>query len=55
MANNYSTYNSLMKHMRSKGLSINGSNHKKHLMNVGYFHGYKGYRFKGEFNHKLSF
>lgn len=55
MANNYSTYNSLMKHMRSKGLSINGSNHKKHLMNVGYYHGYKGYRFKGEFNHKLNF
>lgn len=55
MGNNYSTYNALMKHMRSKGLQINGSNHKKHLMNVGYYHGYKGYRFKGDFKHKLAF
>ncbi|MBW8381159.1 MAG: Abi family protein [Youngiibacter sp.] len=37
---------SLMKFMRDeKGIEINGSSHKKKLLNMGYFHGYKGYRF----------
>lgn len=55
MADNYSTYNSLMKHIRSKGIAIKGSVQKKNLKNVGYYHGYKGYRFKGDFSHKLAF
>lgn len=38
--------NSLMKHMRNKhGISISGSKQKKDLLNIGYYHGYKGYRF----------
>lgn len=37
---------SLMKFMRDeKCIEINGSNQKKKLLNMGYFHGYKGYRF----------
>lgn len=40
------TINALMKYMRvKKDISINGSKEKKQLMNIGYFHGYKGYRF----------
>ena len=42
----YKTFNGLMKHMRANsGLTIEGSIMKKQLMNMGYFHGYKGYRF----------
>ena len=55
MADNYSTYNSLMKHIRSKGIAIKGSVQKKNLKNFGCYHGYKGYRFKGDFSHKLAF
>ena len=38
--------NSLMKYLRDeKGININGSSHKRKLKNVGYYHGYKGYRY----------
>lgn len=38
--------NALMAYMRDeKGLSISGSSDKKKLRYMGYFHGYKGYRF----------
>ncbi|MCM1546654.1 MAG: Abi family protein [Clostridiales bacterium] len=37
--------NALMKHLRNKGLQIKGSTDKKDLLNIGYYHGYKGYRF----------
>lgn len=37
--------NALMKYLRtSKGISISGSQKRK-LMNMGYYHGYKGYRY----------
>ena len=37
--------NSLMKYLRKKkGISISGSQKRK-LMNMGYYHGYKGYRY----------
>ena len=45
------TINSLMKHMRDKhnieiGTGVHrGGTHKKELSNIGYYHGYKGYRF----------
>jgi abortive infection bacteriophage resistance protein len=42
---NFQTYNSLMKHMRSNGIQINGSQQKVRLKTIGYYHGYKGYRF----------
>lgn len=38
--------NSLIKYMRDKkGIAINGSTQKKKLRYMGYFHGYKGYRY----------
>lgn len=37
--------NALMAHMRSKGISIKGSTQKRKLRYMGYFHGYKGYRY----------
>ena len=41
----YKNYNSLMRHLRDNGISIEGTRQKRQLMNTGYFHGYKGYRF----------
>lgn len=35
----------LMRHLRTSGINISGSVQKRQLMNAGYFHGYKGYRF----------
>lgn len=38
--------NSLMAHLRNEcGIAIGGSAEKKKLQNIGYYHGYKGYRF----------
>jgi len=39
------TINGLMKHMRAKGIQISGSKQKNQLRNLGYYHGYKGYRY----------
>ncbi|MFD2706813.1 Abi family protein [Salibacterium lacus] len=40
------TLNGLMRHLRDKhGINIRGSRNKKDLLNMGYYHGYKGYRF----------
>jgi abortive infection bacteriophage resistance protein len=37
---------SLMKYLRDeKGMAISGSTQKRKLMNIGYYHGYKGYRY----------
>jgi len=41
----HKTINGLMKHLRKSGISISGGKQKRQLMNTGYFHGYKGYRF----------
>ena len=36
----------LMRYLRNnKGIDISGSNQKRKLMNMGYYHGYKGYRY----------
>lgn len=38
--------NSLMKYLRDeKGINIKGSSQKRKLKNIGYYHGYKGYRY----------
>lgn len=38
--------NALMKYLRDeKGMAINGSSQKRKLRNIGYYHGYKGYRY----------
>lgn len=47
------TLNSLMKHLRDSGIDINGSSQKRRLKNIGYYHGYKGYRFAGTAPNKL--
>lgn len=47
------TLNSLMKHLRDSGIDINGSGQKRRLKNIGYYHGYKGYRFAGKAANRL--
>ena len=43
---NVKTINSLMAYLRDqKSIHIEGSVHKRKLRNLGYYHGYKGYRF----------
>ena len=41
----YKTIDGLMRHLRSNGIAISGSVQKRQLINTGYYHGYKGYRF----------
>lgn len=45
--------NSLMKHLRESGIAIGGSAQKRRLKNIGYYHGYKGYRFAGKADNRL--
>ena len=45
--------NSLMKHLRESGIAIGGSAQKRRLKNIGYYHGYKGYRFAGRADNRL--
>ena len=45
----------LMRHLRANSISISGSVQKRQLMNVGYFHGYKGYRFFQVSSRRLPF
>jgi len=48
--------NGLMKYLREKhNMKIEGSNDKKRLKNVGYYHGYKGYRYIKNPNNKIQF
>lgn len=50
------TVNALMKYMRNeKNISINGSKEKKQLLNIGYFHGFKGYRFMCDPKQELKY
>ena len=48
--------NGLMKYLREKhNIDINGSLDKQHLKSVGYYHGYKGYRYIKRPSNKLNF
>ena len=49
------SFNVLMQHMRRSGLNINGSYQKRQLMLMGYFHGYKGYRFSKVPQNRIPF
>ena len=50
------TINGLMKYLRdSKGLNISGSSQKRKLMNIGYYHGYKGYRYIDKPSNRVPF
>lgn len=51
----YKSTDGLMRHLRNTGISISGSTQKRQLMNTGYFHGYKGYRFFNTANRKIPF
>ena len=53
--NKYTSYNSLMKHMRSKGIDISGSAQKRKLYLMGYYHGIKGYRFHNTAQNKIQY
>lgn len=44
---------SLMKHLRDQGISISGSGQKRKLKSIGYYHGYKGFRFVGDSSKRL--
>ncbi|KXJ36606.1 hypothetical protein AX282_21275 [Bacillus spizizenii] len=50
------TTNGLMRHLReTHGISVNGSKHKKELLNMGYYHGYKGYRFIRQSTNRIPY
>ncbi len=51
----YKTTDDLMQHLRDSGIAINGSKQKQQLINTGYFHGYKGYRFFKNAQKRLPF
>ena len=56
MANtDYKSPDALMRHLRGNGISISGSSQKQQLINTGYFHGYKGYRFFVSSSNRLPF
>ncbi|MBE5827226.1 MAG: Abi family protein [Butyrivibrio sp.] len=51
----YKTTDALMKHLRNNGIAIGGTKQKRQLINTGYYHGYKGYRFFGDASKRLPF
>lgn len=54
--NQIKSINGLMKYLREKhNISIQGSLDKQHLKSVGYYHGYKGYRYIKKPSNKLNF
>jgi abortive infection bacteriophage resistance protein len=56
MANiDYKSTDGLMRHLRDNGIAISGSPQKQQLINTGYFHGYKGYRFFVSASNQLPF
>lgn len=54
-ATNYKSTDALMRHLRNNGIAISGSSQKQQLINTGYFHGYKGYRFFVSSHRRLPF
>jgi abortive infection bacteriophage resistance protein len=51
----YKTTDALMRHLRDNGIEIRGKKQKQQLLNTGYFHGYKGYRYFGTAERRLPF
>lgn len=50
------TTNGLMRHLRdTHGIEISGSKQKRDLLNIGYYHGYKGYRFIGHASNQIPY
>lgn len=55
MAKRVKSINGLMKHLRTHNISIDGSSQKRKLRNIGYYHGYKGYRYHHTPNNKIAY
>lgn len=51
----YKSTDALMRHLRDNGIAISGSLQKRQLINTGYFHGYKGYRFFISASNRIPF
>jgi len=51
----YKTIDGLMRHLRASGINISGSTQKRQLINTGYYHGYKGYRFFKNSGNRIPF
>lgn len=51
----YKSTDALMRHLRDNGIDISGSAQKRQLINTGYYHGYKGYRFFKNAGTRLPF
>ena len=51
----YKKTDALMRHLRDSGIAISGGKQKRQLINTGYYHGYKGYRFFGNAARRLPF
>lgn len=51
----FKTTDGLMRHLRDNGIEISGSKQKRQLINTGYYHGYKGYRFFKESTKPIPF
>jgi len=55
MPKQYLSTNGLMKHLRESGIQISGSRQKRQLINDGYYHGYKGYRYFFKPSNKIPY
>ena len=56
MRKNVKSIDGLMKHLRNTlHIHINGSSQKQQLRNIGYYHGYKGYRYFKSPQNKLAY
>lgn len=53
--NEFKSTDALMRHLRNNGIAISGGSQKQQLINTGYFHGYKGYRFFVSSANRLPF
>ncbi len=51
----FCTIDELMQHLRDNKIDISNETQKRRLINIGYFHGYKGYRFFKKSNNKIPF
>jgi len=51
----YRNIDGLMRHLRNSGIHISGSTQKRQLINTGYYHGYKGYRFFMHSGNRIPF
>lgn len=51
----YKSVDDLLKHLQKDGIAISGTSQKQQLINTGYFHGYKGYRFFLSSSNRLPF